>query len=101
VARLGIEVTQVLAELGDTYWNVRSGEQSGFENDYVVETTVILTQASIWYAARVRPGRMQRWESPAIPGFFHKYYFDAVPDHSLGLSASLISFWFWRYIFEL
>ena len=45
VARLGAEITQTLAEMGDTHSRVRSGNQSEPENN-CGEAVQILTQAS-------------------------------------------------------
>jgi hypothetical protein len=53
VARLGTEIAQALAKLGDTHREVRSGNQSGFESN-CGEAVRILTQALIRYAARAR-----------------------------------------------
>ncbi|OGS97450.1 MAG: hypothetical protein A2Y51_04420 [Gallionellales bacterium RIFCSPLOWO2_02_60_31] len=43
VARLGTEITQTLAKVGDTHRGVRSENQSGFENNYGW-FVIILTQ---------------------------------------------------------
>jgi hypothetical protein len=50
VARFGTEIAQALAKLGDTHRGVRSGNQSGFENN-CGNAVEILTQAPIRYAA--------------------------------------------------
>ncbi len=55
VARLGTEIKQALAKMGDAHRAVRSGNQSGLENNYW-ETVRILTQASSRYTTHVRGG---------------------------------------------
>jgi len=45
VARLGTEITQALAKVGDTHLSVRSGNQSMFENN-CGKSVIILTQSA-------------------------------------------------------
>ncbi|MDO8262607.1 MAG: hypothetical protein Q7T21_05215 [Gallionella sp.] len=59
MARLGTEITQALAEMGDTHRGVRSGNQSGFENN-CGEAVRILTHASPVYGA-VSRGKCFNW----------------------------------------
>jgi hypothetical protein len=89
VARLGTEIAQTLAKVCDTHRGVRSGNQSGFENN-CGEAVRILTQASPVYGAVSREkcftwaeqGRNETVVSPQL--------FTAFGCHNL-LDFSLIS----------
>jgi len=75
VARLGAEIMQALAKMGDAQRGRRGGNQSGFEND-CGKVMRILTQPSTYYSLVAK-------RKPGMAGLYEKY-FDADPLGYLG-----------------